>query len=112
MRSTWLLALLFALGCVGGHDSKDSDTDTDTHDPAPFACGELSCDATTQYCLEWTGGIPDTAGEAVVTFSCEPIPEGCLDTPTCACLESALSEGEVLTCELDDGALRVGSAGA
>ena len=105
-----VLILLCCIACVGGDEAKDSgsdsDTDSDTDAPAPFTCGEETCDAYTQYCFSFSPGqSQDTAGGGGPTLSCEAIPEACLETRTCECLATAgvSSSG----CQVTDGALYV-----
>lgn len=99
------------VACVGGGDTgKDSETGgghTADTAPVPFACGEETCDARTQYCDSAVGGQPDTSGEAVVNYSCVSLPAACADTPTCACLEGTEDWSSGSECREEGGALFV-----
>lgn len=83
-----------------------------------FACGdELSCDRTKSYCEIGTSGPQPPPGESPFIYSCRPLPEACVDAPTCkGCFEPVnpengsewviLQEGLEGSCT-DDGAGRV-----
>lgn len=56
----------------------------------PFACGDRSCDAVTQFCartLSDVAGVPDS-------YACRPYPSGCMD---CGCLTASQCEGDAAT---------------
>lgn len=57
--------------------------------PKRFACGdELTCDKRTSYCAEELPGQEPPPGEPTAYYECRPLPEGCLDAPSCAtCFE-------------------------
>lgn len=80
-------------------DTQDTTTDTtDTHNTdsadtgistrEPFACGDLQCQGD-QYCSHWIGGVPDTAGNAIHSYSCVDVAPECPNVPDCACLFTA-----------------------
>ena len=78
-------------------DTTDTTTDTtDTHNTdsadtgtrEPFACGDLQCQGN-QYCSHWIGGVPDTAGNAIHSYSCVDVAPECPSVPDCACLFTA-----------------------
>lgn len=93
----WILLL----ACIGDKSTDDSADTT----PIPIACGELSCDARVEYCYSLTGGIPDTAGGANVSYSCQPLPEECLDDRSCTCLMASDAGLNGATCTEEGGGL-------
>lgn len=55
--------------------------------PQPgFACGTVSCDASTQYCLHTVGGVRPGPGHPNGSFACKSIPPTCTAAPSCACI--------------------------
>lgn len=67
MLATVCLALVISCG------DKDDDTGEAPREPYDLACGDLTCEGSTEAC--W---LPD-CGESDSTYSCEPLPESCLD---------------------------------
>lgn len=50
---------------------------------ATFPCGDaLTCSLDTEYCSEIVGGLPGNPP----SYGCAPLPPGCGDAPSCACL--------------------------
>ena len=99
-----LYILTILLACTGGDTDKTDSGGEDTA-PQPFACGEETCDARTQYCYSFSGGAVDTSGEGNSSQECMEIPADCLDTPTCACLEASPDAPSSSSCEDADGAI-------
>ena len=87
------MLLFLLLACLGTHEEPSETESTPTASATESeaegeetVCGDLTC-SVDELCYRVTGGVPDTAGEAVVTYSCEPLPEGCDGSCTCACDE-------------------------
>ena len=70
----------------GTHNTDSADTGMSTREP--FACGDLQCQGN-QYCSHWIGGVPDTAGNAIHSYSCVDVAPECPNVPDCACLFTA-----------------------
>jgi len=69
-------------GVAGGpsEPSNTSEAGADSSVSSAIKCGDATCDPATELCYGDVGGIqPDQ-------FQCEPIPNKCLATPTCACV--------------------------
>lgn len=64
--------------------STDATTGTTTGGPATFPCGEeVDCLLDGEYCEIFHPGQP----EGMITHTCVPLPEACLDMPDCTCLD-------------------------
>lgn len=70
---------------------------------ATFACGEIDCTLTNEYCEVLHPGIPGP-----LTYSCNALPAACVADPTCTCLtdEGVVGPGTQCT-ELKAGGLQV-----
>ncbi|WP_434427385.1 hypothetical protein [Nannocystis pusilla] len=68
----------------GSSEATSESSDATTGAPATFPCGEeAACLLAAEYCEIFHPGQPD----GVITHSCMPLPEACLDMPDCTCLE-------------------------
>jgi Kazal-type serine protease inhibitor domain len=95
--------VVYAGECAAALLGVDIDVEGECTAPAgTFACGYKYCDAALSYC-QWSvsdvGGSPDGYG-------CVPLPQGCDDAPSCACVaDEPCAE---FSCEpTDDGGLLV-----
>ena len=69
----------------GGSDASDGGWHLDGGNQS-FLCGNISpiiCDGNTQYCSIF--GVHTGDGGGSETNTCDPLPAGCLPTPTCGC---------------------------
>ena len=66
---------VLAFGCTGPVE------------PGPVSCGTTTCDGATQFCLHyWMDQVQGSD-----SYSCIALPNECLSSPTCACVEKAHS---------------------
>jgi hypothetical protein len=69
----------------------------------PFACGTTTCSAGF-YCEDHPPGIAEPDGGVPSdAYTCSPLPAACAATPTCACIEATLSQGD--SCSTSFGAM-------
>ena len=78
------------LACDEGDDSGPRFT-------GELPCGELTCDAETEYCYSVASEDCDGTGGSSVTRQCMAFSETCEDAPSCECFPNAQCE------ELDEG---------
>lgn len=91
-------------GCVRAEDCSVEDPCAPVDGEEPEACfdcaGSARCHQPTEYCdRTWS----EARGQWHST--CEPLPDACLPTPSCGCLEAEGAAGD--TCAEEDGALTV-----
>jgi len=56
-----------------------------------FACGSMSCTASSQFCYIFSGGPPPPPDASPGGGGqCDPIPAACKSTPTCACIRASI----------------------
>lgn len=57
--------------------------------PEPeFACGELTCSISREYCFVYHPGVPESPPQ----HACQAIPDECLQDPSCPCVQSAIAD--------------------
>ena len=106
LTNTLALCMLFLVAACGGSTNAGGGGKgpcDESGSCGPFACGSMTCDGATQYCLDsYTEGMSDDV------YTCEPLPAACKDQQTCACVEAetghscpgapGCTEGAVSTC--------------
>lgn len=105
MRPVLFVLCLTLSACTGGDTGKPDSSGGDDTAPAPFACGEETCDARTQYCYSFSGGAIDTSGEGEHSDECKDLPAECLDAPTCECVQASPESPSSSSCDVRDGAI-------
>jgi hypothetical protein len=74
---------------AAAHAPVDAAPEAAGYDAGSIACGNLSCDGTTQFCRTAGGGPPPPPDSGpIVSYACAAIPAACAPTPTCDCLKA------------------------
>ena len=74
-----------------GSDGSTAGDDSDSSGGMQTECGGEQCDSATQICVERAKGGPSMIG-------CEPVPKGCEDDRTCACVGVPLCTVGLMQC--------------